>query len=335
MPEFHQLAGWSEYNSGRDFSCPELYACGDYNTQLLRPENMKHFLNGFIFGAHMQASYHNIRVLKEAGIEKITVLLRDPRDAFVSWVHHLRNLGPSARDYHSKIYHIPRSYYGWSIEQQFGYQIRTFLPVTVNWVEGWLDYYASADKEVDVLLVYYDELKRDPARYVRRIAAFHGLDSIDTSKIPAAEPGKLHFRKGEHEQWRQDFSDGDQKLAERLMQDRLLQGFDAAASSHPGLAAARHELSSGRPSRAAVAALQTVIQFPNHRPAYATLLDAAAACGADTRPLRDLLATELGDRTVAGEFIYRYPLVDACTSLVAGLERSFVEKPRAVEGVVE
>ena len=104
VPEFHKLEGWPEYTRGADFACRDLYACGDYNTQLLRPENMQLFMRGFIFGAHMQASYHNMRVLKEAGIEKITVLLRDPRDAFISWVHHLRNLGPSARDYHSKIY---------------------------------------------------------------------------------------------------------------------------------------------------------------------------------------------------------------------------------------
>jgi hypothetical protein len=43
IPDFQQLEGWSDYTAGRDFSCPDLYACGDYNTQMLRPGNVKHF----------------------------------------------------------------------------------------------------------------------------------------------------------------------------------------------------------------------------------------------------------------------------------------------------
>ena len=319
LPDFHLLEGWNDYNAGRDFSCPDLYACGDYNTQLLLPQGMKHFLRGYIFGAHMQASYHNMRILKESGIDSITVLLRDPRDAFVSWVHHLHNLGPSARNYHSKIYHIPRAYYDWPLEEQFLYQIRTFLPITVNWVEGWLDYYASDDREIEVLFVYYDELKREPVRYFRRITEFHGLDDVDFTKVVSAEPGKMHFRKGEHEQWRGDFSAADQLLVENLMQDRILRGFDAAVQRHPGMAAAESNLRAGNGKQAAADALETVIQFPNYMPAYELLFRAADSCGADTAPVRNLAATALRNLTVAGSFIYRHELLDACRALVESI----------------
>lgn len=321
MPDFHLLEGWNDYNEGRDFSCPDLYACGDYSTQLLIPEGMKNFLQGYIFGAHMQASYHNMRILKESGIRKITVLLRDPRDAFVSWVHHLRKLGQGARNYHSKIYHIPRDYYDWPLEEQFHYQIRTFLPITVNWVEGWLDYYASSDKEVEVLFVYYDELKREPARYIRRITEFHGLDNVDYSRIVIPEPGKMHFRKGQHEQWREDFSVADQELVEDLMQDRILRGFEAAAKQHPGLAAAESSLNSGDGKKAMAEALQTITQFSGYRPAYEILFRAAESCGANSGPLRDLVNSELCAPTIGGLFIYRYELLDACEEMVRGLMR--------------
>jgi len=316
IPDFHELEGWHDYAAGRDFSCPDLYACGDYNTPMLRPGNMKHFLNGFVFGSHMQASYHNMQVLKDAGIDRITVLLRDPRDAFVSWVHHLRNLGPAARNYHSKIYHIPRDYYDWPLEEQFAYQLRSFLPTVVNWVEGWLDYYASSDKDIDVLFVYYDELKHEPARYIRRIAKFHDLGQVDVSEVPAAEVGKLHFRVGEHEQWRQEFSQTDQELVEGLMQDRLLRGFEAAASTHVGFVKAAAELRAGHCERAAAAALDAIVDFPNYRPAYRVFFDAMSACGVDARVPEALVEAHIADATVAGQFIYRYPLVDACTSLL-------------------
>lgn len=319
MPDFHLLKGWFDYNRGRDFSCPDLYACGDYNTQLLIPEGMKNFLRGYIFGAHMQASYHNMRILKESGIDRITVLLRDPRDAFVSWVHHLHELGLPARNYHSKIYHIPRTYYDGSLEEQFRYQIRTFLPTTINWVEGWLDYYASNDREIDVLFVYYDELKREPVRYIRRIAEFHGLENVDYSKIVVPEPGKMHFRKGEHGQWREDIAAADQHLVDDLLQDRVLRGIEAAAASHPGLAAAAASLGSGDPKKASADALQAIVHFPNHRPAYDLLFRAAAGLGIDAAELRDCVNAELKDMTTADAFVYRYELVDACTKLVADL----------------
>jgi hypothetical protein len=319
MPRFHEMDGWPEYNGGLDFSVPELYACGDYNTQMLLPEGMKNFGRGYIFGSHMQASYHNMRVLKEAGIDKVSVLLRDPRDAFVSWVYHLARLGPSARDYHSKIYHIPRAYYDWPLARQFEYQIRTFLPVTVNWLESWLDYYASSDRAVEVLFVYFDELMREPLKYIRRIADFHGIRQIDESKIVVAEPGKMHFRKGEHGQWKEEFTPADQELAENLMGNRILDGFDAAASSHPALVHAQDLLASGDARAAAASALAAITEFPNHRPAYELVLRAAGSAGADTSALERLIASTLSQRDVASTFVYRHELVEECRRLCSGM----------------
>lgn len=319
LPEFHLLEGWNDYNTGRDFSCPDLYACGDYNTQLLIPAGMKNFLQGYIFGSHMQASYHNMRILKESGIDRITVLLRDPRDAFVSWVHHLNKLGPSARDYHSKIYHIPRNYYDWPLDEQFGYQIRTFLPVTVNWVEGWLDYYASADKEVEILFVYYDELKRKPERYIQRITEFHGLRDVDLSKIVKAEPGKMHFRKGEHEQWREEFPTGDQPLVENLMQDRILRGFNSAAEKHPGFVSANECLATGRIREALLESLAAITQFPNYLPAYEQFFQVAEKLDIDIAGLRKQVESELSSSSTSSAFIYRYELVDGCKKIAGTL----------------
>jgi hypothetical protein len=286
---------------------------------MLLPAGMKHFLKGHIFGAHMQASYHNMRILEESGIRKITVLLRDPRDAFVSWVHHLRSLGPTARNYHTKIYHIPREYYDWSLGKQFDYQVRTFLPITVNWVEGWLDYYASPDRRIDVLFVYYDELKRQPVRYIQRIATYHELKDVDLSKIIVAEPGKMHFRKGQHEQWREDFSRANQKLADELMKDRIVRGMEAAAKSHPGIAGAEKLLQTGHSREAAAEALRGITQFPNYRRGYETLFSAVENHGVKVARLRSQAKSEVGTSTTAGSFIYRYELVDECIRLVNGL----------------
>lgn len=320
IPEFPLMKGWDDYNAGCDFSCPEIYACGDYNTQLLLLDKMKRYLNGYIFGSHMQASYHNMRVLEECGIDKISVLLRDPRDALVSWVHHVRNLGYSARNYISKIYHIPRNYYDWSVAKQFDFQIRTFLPVVVNWVEGWLDYYSSEDKRINVQFVLYDELKRDPVNFIRRITGHQGFLNIDTTKVVVPEVGKMHFRKGEHGQWKEEFTSADQRLVNELIQDRIEQGFIAAAKQHPGFVAAETYLQSGNYKEAATAALLAIIQFSSNRKCYNTLFRAVENLGENTEWLRRQVDSELKSLSVEDMFIYRDKLVNECKDLVCKLE---------------
>jgi hypothetical protein len=314
IPRFHELEGWHEYSAGYDFAAPHLYACGDYNTQLLRPQEMPHYARGYIFGAHMQASYHNTRVLNECGIQKITVLLRDPRDSFVSWVHHLRQLGPTARDYHSKIYGIPRAYYDWSLAEQFAFQIRTFLPTIVNWVEGWLDYYASADRQIDVLFVYYDELKRDPKKYITRILAFHEFEGGGITGIMPPTVGTMHYRKGEHGQWREEFTPQDQDLAASLMQDRIFRGFEAAAASQPDNKIAKESQQSGRLADAATATLRVLAEFPNYSAGYARLAEIADAVGVDTSRLKSVVASTL-TRTPEDQFIYRDELLQISDDL--------------------
>lgn len=317
MPEFHLLEGWKDYNAGRDFSCPDLYACGDYNTQLLRPDQMKLYLKGYIFGAHMQASYHNMRILEEVGIRRVSVLLRDPRDAFVSWVHHLRQLGPSARNYHSRIYHIPRAYYDWSIEEQFDFQTRAFLSTTINWVEGWLDYYASEERRIDILFVYYDELKTDPVAYLKKIVEFHGIGTADFSKIVVPEQGKLHYRKGEHDQWQIDLSPANQAIAAELLGDRIIAGFDRAAGSHPAFSAARRALERGDAIGAATSTLEVLKQFSNFVPAYEMMFRAAERAGlGDVESFRDDVSRTLGASSIEGCFRTRHALVERAAGLL-------------------
>lgn len=315
IPEFHLLEGWSDYNSGRDFSCPKLYACGDYNTQMLLPDNMQYYSEGYFFGAHMQASYHNMKVLEESGIKRVVVLLRDPRDAFVSWVHHLRKLGPSARNYHSRIYHIPRDYYNWTLEKQFDYQVRAFLPNVINWVEGWLDYYASSDRKIDVLFVLYDELKRDPVNYVKKIVSYNELENADYSKVPVAEEGKLHYRKGEHGQWRVDFTEHNQRLADDLLQDRIALGYEKAALSHTNIEKSKRALTEGRVNDAGRMLLDVIEQFPNSVKCYELFFNVAELLGLDTVKLRELLYEELSNLPVEGYFIRRDELISACKQL--------------------
>lgn len=319
IPEFHLLKGWSQYNTGHEFVCPKIYACGDYNTQFLLPNNMKYYQYGYIFGAHMQASYHNMHVLEASGYDRIIVLLRDPRDALVSWVHHLKNLGPSARNYHSKIYYIPEDYWDWSLADQFQYQIRSFLPTIINWVEGWLAYYANPERKIDILFVLYDELKRHPMNYIKKMMAFNQIENVDYMQMPEVTQGKLHFRRGEHDQWREEFTREDQQLAANLMQDRLIQGFKRAVLHHPKLANYDQAMHRNAYLTAAENALCILQQFPNVEKGYQLFFEALSHLSIETSTLQTEVNQHLQSLAIEDYFKLPDDILTSCASMYASV----------------
>jgi hypothetical protein len=162
--------------------------------------------------------------LRDAGFDKVTALVRDPRDATVSWTYHLRTMARSMMNYNSFIQHLPADYFHWSHADQLAFQVRTFLPTAVNWIEGWAG--ASMQNLVRVHFVRFDELRTQPQFVFQRIFEFHGVSEFDLAKVPAPEPGKRHFRKGESGTWRNEFSESDKAFANNLIGRRLDRVFD-------------------------------------------------------------------------------------------------------------
>ena len=283
MPNLSENARqWDEYAAGVDYRHETIYASGDFFTQRLLPDRLGLYLpDGFVFGAHMPASFHNMRALETAGVRRLTLLLRDPRDATVSWAHHLKGYGPSHRSYQSKIYSLPSDFFGSSFGDQLSYHVRTFLPMAVNWIESWLEYYADPKRPIDILIVYFDELKSNPRAYIKKILDFHGLGDASLDSISPPEPGKRHFRRGEHAEWLDVFDDQDKRFAELLIGERLAQAFRKAALSHPCFAHGASNLQAGRYQEAGTDFLSVLEQFPHCREALEGLVDACRALGRD------------------------------------------------------
>jgi hypothetical protein len=228
------MSQWNQYETGIEYRHDTVCSSGDFFTQRLLPDRLSlYFPNGFVWGAHMPANFHNVQALEAAGVRQLTLLIRDPRDATVSWTRHLNGYGPSCRSYQSKIYSLPPDFFEWPFQDQLGYHVRTFLPMAVNWLESWLQYFADPARRIDMCIVYFDELKLDPRAFIKRIVDFHGYSDAALASIPPVEPGKRHFRRGQHREWRDAFSDQDKQFAELLIGERLSCAFRKAAVAHP------------------------------------------------------------------------------------------------------
>ena len=268
----------------------DVASTGLFTSERLSLKGIRQFLpSGYVLGAHAPATYHNIRVLQDAWIRHVTVLVRDPRDATVSWTHHVRAIGSNMRNFNSLAQHVPADYFNWPDDRQLAFQVRTFLPAAVNWIESWLGAVAESMSAPAILIVYFDELRRDPRRFFETMLTFHEQHDFDVSRIAEPTPGARHFRKGEHGQWREEFSRRDRTFADNLIGDRLIRAFAKAADRHPNLALAREAETSGDDEAAALNYLAVLRRF--------------STCG----PARDGLARILSNRGIEMQL----PLEDA------------------------
>jgi hypothetical protein len=259
----------------------DLISTGVFNSERLLCDGLRRFLPyGYVIGSHAAATHHNIRTLHDAGFRKVTVLVRDPRDNTVSWTHHIHAMGPAVRNFNSFIQHLPAEYYDWSHTIQLAFQVRTFLPVAVNWVESWLDAVAQGDRGLEIQIVYFDELRSNPTRMFERVLEFHEVRGYDLSKIEPARPGARHFRQGQHDTWRQEFSEADRAFADNLIGNRLERAFERAAGRHASLQMAAKDERRNDPVAAARHYVTVLRQFGAYRPAWDGLARALGRLGA-------------------------------------------------------
>jgi hypothetical protein len=204
----------------------DVYSTGVFTSERLILDGLRQLSpNGIVHASHCMATYHNVYTLKEAGFKRITVLVRDPRDSTVSWTYHLRApaMGEQMRNFNSLIQHLPSDYFAWSHAQQLAFQVRTFLPAAVNWVESWIE--ASLSRETDhpleIQFVHFNDLRTEPHRMFEKVLEFHGVTDYDLAKIQPSKAGTRHFRRGETGTWRDEFSDADRAFADNLLSGRL------------------------------------------------------------------------------------------------------------------
>lgn len=219
------------YRTGHYPLDDRLISFGSFDTQFLLPTGVARYAKGgFLVPTHMGASHHNLCTAREAGFQRITIMMREPRDATVSLTYHIRKAGAGLRNLHSEFQYLPPDYFDWSHEDQLAFQVRVFLPRAINWIEGWFDAVQTADPDFALQFVYFDELRSDSASMLSRLGAFHGLPGMVADETMAAQD-TAHYRSGAHEQWRDEFPAEDQGLAEALIGRRIEDASERAVSN--------------------------------------------------------------------------------------------------------
>jgi hypothetical protein len=128
-------------------------------------------------GEHFPPNEHNLRLLAARDVRKIAVLVRDPRDAVISWWRHLERSDIKAR-HRSE----PSYFYDLSPEEKLRDLIVRRLPDYQTRVATWLDV-ADTSPTLECYINRFETFAADQRGALRTMLAFFGHISIPSFPI--------------------------------------------------------------------------------------------------------------------------------------------------------
>ena len=179
---------------------------------------------GLIAKEHILPTRWNLEVLEDAGLERLVVHVRDPRQATLSWAHFVRDdvagrpLAPIWRRV------VPRrrileggfdSLLDWCLEH--------YLPLLVRFIAAWRQMEWPAAGRPRVLCLCFEQFRTEPERYLERFLEHYGIPWRDFAAERQAEV--VHLRKGSIDEWRDVFSRTQRRRAWRALPRELARVF--------------------------------------------------------------------------------------------------------------
>jgi Sulfotransferase domain len=160
-----------------------------------------------VAGDHAPATERNLHLLAAAGIERIVLMVRDPRDALVSWWRHLeradkRNAAWEAAHYASSGL-MSAGYHDLTAEEKLADLTEKMFPAMQEWLAGWV-VVIDQDPRFTIHVVRYEDFVENQRTILRGMYRFFGYD-IEPTLPPREGPAQLlsagihtftHFRRG-------------------------------------------------------------------------------------------------------------------------------------------
>jgi hypothetical protein len=174
---------------------------------------------------HLDASPMNIQILKRF-CTRIVLHLRDPRQAMLSWTHHMNRIKREDKnDLLWWVYPTPsEEYYGLSLEKQIDWSIDNYLPICVQWVKSWL-HMIKETPCLDVLVTTYEDFIADNNAFIGKILEFYGIPKEAFCAPTIDKTLLVNYRKGDPNEWREEFTEDQKKRANQIVSEPLLERF--------------------------------------------------------------------------------------------------------------
>lgn len=179
---------------------------------------------------HFGASRINLTHISRH-VDRVLVHLRDPRQATLSYVHYLAD--PSFRANEAAtlkfVYPpLPDDFYTLPFDQRLDWGIDNWLPLLIEWVDGWLR--AEADARTDggklrIGFTRFEDMAVDQQAFTARVLEFFDIPPERFIRPPLKAEEVKHFRRGESDEWRRVFTPDQSARAERVIPRAMAERF--------------------------------------------------------------------------------------------------------------
>jgi len=171
---------------------------------------------------HLAATAANLQALDRAGIKRIVIHLREPRQATLSWAHFLegdvrkRLLAPLWRKTTP-----PAGFFAKPFGAQLDWHINHYLPLAMTFIDDWVT--AAEAGAIEVAFLDFETFRTDADGYFDRLLAFYEIDPAGFARDAKAET--IHLRKGAIDEWRSVFTPAQRTRAWEKIPDALADRF--------------------------------------------------------------------------------------------------------------
>jgi hypothetical protein len=191
LPKSASISVANIFNSG--FNLPSFaYSLADI--EIVESWARDYARGGACHVTHLLPTRKNIRRLKSCGVDRLIVHVRDPRQALLSWVHHVVR-------YPASLPHLLRGgFQENSIADRIEAVMETYIR-DIQWIEGWLD----AEEEIEIKFSRFEDFVQDRAAFIQGYLDFYGVPEKFFSMedaVTAHAGTDYHYRAGLTDEWR-------------------------------------------------------------------------------------------------------------------------------------
>jgi tetratricopeptide (TPR) repeat protein len=184
-------------------------------------------MGGAVCQEHLPARSDILNNLDRAGVDRIVVHTRDPRQSMISGIHHFADMfSDTSYEAAAFVTRLPADYCQLSFSDQADYFLEHNFEQEARWVADWRRIVSEGDFSGRILLTSYEAFRQDNRAYFEALLAFYDIpfELFDWEHIEV-EPkkGTLHYRSGETNEWEKVLSKDQISRANGIM---LAVGFD-------------------------------------------------------------------------------------------------------------
>jgi len=240
MPKSATMSIWGSLHSG--LGIPRVFISNNvrsYKYEIVDPEKAKRFVKGGCAAqGHLAATNLNLFLMERAGIDRMVIHVRDPRQAMLSWVHFIDKLYkadsllvmdyPLCDDYfsltHEEQIHCEQ-YFLKKLEEKISVHIEHYMPMLIEWLIGWMEQEEHPKCNIKIKFTRFEDFKYEPEKFYRDILSFYNIDMARFKMPDFNLHGKSHFRKGLVEEFRDVFTSEQMGKVNDMIPDRIFNKF--------------------------------------------------------------------------------------------------------------